>query len=381
MTRPAPVGIALVGCGYVADFYMESIPLHADLEVVGVSDRDAARATAFADYHRVRRFAHLDELLGDPAVEIIVNLTNPASHYAVSRAALDAGRHVYTEKPLAMSFHEAADLRHLADSAGLVLAGAPCSVMGESAQTMWKQLRAGSIGRPRLAYADLDDGPVHRMNYREWRSASGAPWPWRHEFATGSVMEHAAYAVSWLVAFFGPALRLTSFAATLVPDRTLDGHAKDFGVACLEFERGVVARLTTGTFAPRNRALRVFGDDGALSVRDVWDSGSPVHLTRRTPLYSRFETNRLIEPRLRRRVPLLRRPPPRNRNGYRMDYALGIAETAASIREGRRCRLASDFTLHVAEIVLAMNDSAAPGSARELRTSFEPVTPMPFAGD
>src|SRR4051812_46761518 len=150
--------VAIVGCGFVADYYVRTLPVHPELELVGVMDRDAERAERFARYYSLSRYNSLDDLLADPRVEIVLNLTNPSSHYEVSKRALLAGKHVYSEKPMAMSFDEAKELVELAERAGRQISSAPCSLLGETAQTMWKALRDQRVGRVRLAYAELDDG-------------------------------------------------------------------------------------------------------------------------------------------------------------------------------------------------------------------------------
>src|SRR5690349_20130096 len=102
--------LALVGCGYVADYYLATLANHPGLELAGVHDRDPDRAERFARHHRARKYASFDEILSDRVVDLVVNLTNPASLFAVSSAALLAGKHVYTEKPLATALAEAEEL-------------------------------------------------------------------------------------------------------------------------------------------------------------------------------------------------------------------------------------------------------------------------------
>ena len=381
-------GIALVGCGYVADFYASTLENHPELEVVAVHDRDPERAARFASHHGLPLARSLAEILADPRVSILVNLTNPASHFEVSKAALEAGKHVYTEKPLAMTFAQAEALVELAERRGLELAAAPCGVLGEAAQTLWEALRRQEIGRVRLVYAELDDGPIHLTNYRGWRSDSGAPWPWKDELEVGCTLEHAGYYVTWLTAFFGPARSVTSFASCLVPDKKtdvpLDRASPDFSVACIEFRSGVVARLTCSIFAPSDRALRIIGDEGVLSIDDCWDYGSPVTLTRRTPLRLRAEKHpraaRLfgLGPRA---YPLVRKPRFRSRarGSNPMDFARGIAELSDAIAAGRSCRLSPRYALHVNEIVLAMGSPDIMGSPRRMISTFDPMEPMAWA--
>ena len=144
---------------------------------------------------------------------MVLNLTNPRSHHEVSKAALLAGKHVYSEKPLAMTMVEATELVELAEQHGLRLASAPCSVLGETAQAVLKALREKAVGTVRDVYAEMDDGMVHRMNYRSWKSVSGVSWPYKDEFEIGCTLEHAGYYLTWLVAMFGAAESVTSFAS------------------------------------------------------------------------------------------------------------------------------------------------------------------------
>ena len=379
--------IAIVGTGYVADFYLKTLANHPQLQLLGVMDRDVSRAARFAAHHRVPAYPSLQALLDDPRVDLVANLTNPSSHYEVSRAALEAGKHVYSEKPLSMDFDEAVRLVELAEARGLHLGGAPCSILGETAQTLWRALRRGDIGTPRLVYAELDDGPIHRMGFEDWRSESGNPWPWKDELEVGCTLEHAGYYVSWLVAFFGPAISVTSFAAIVVPDKTdvpLAHDAPDFSVACIELASGVVARITCSIFAPHDHQLRIIGDDGVLSIADCWDYGSPVFLQRRTKLrlkaekYPRAAKIAGLGPE---RVPLVRAPKFqwKTRGANPMDFARGIAEMAAGIRAQKPGRMSARQALHVNEIVLAMQNPSAMGTPRKLVTTCEAMSPMPWA--
>ena len=379
--------IAVIGCGYVADFYMATLANHPELKLQGVHDRDAARAKAFAAFHRIERiYPALDDALADPQVELVVNLTNPSSHYAVSRAALEAGKHVYSEKPLAMQLEQAEHLVALAEQHGLQVNSAPCSVLSETAQTLWKALRENRIGTPRLIYAELDDGNVPRRDYQNWISASGAPWPAKDEFEVGCTLEHAGYYLTWLTAFFGPATRITSFARNVQPDKgiALDVQTADFATACVEFASGPVARFTCSLYAPHDHRLRIFGDEGTLATQNVWDYGSRVTLATRNRFTGRAEKY----PTLARlvglgpaTVPLVRK----RRFAYRtkgsnpMDFCRGIAETAAAAREGRDSRLSSRWSLHVNELVLAMQHPERYGVVREVKSRFEPLAPMPWA--
>jgi predicted dehydrogenase len=372
--------IAIVGCGFVADFYARHVRSHPTLCLAGVSDRDPDRASHFGEYHSLPVYRSFDELLEDDSIDIVVNLTNPRSHFQVSRACLEADKHVYSEKPLAMQLSEARELVDLAERRGLYISSAPSTVLGESAQTLWKALREDTIGRVRLVYAELDDGLVHRKPYRDWVSESGAPWPYVDEFEVGCTIEHAAYYVTWLTAFFGPVRRITAFSSCLVPDKQtdvpLEVSAPDFSVACMTFASGVVARLTCSVVAPHDHSMTIVADEGTLYTRDCWHFDSPVYVRRNIRI-----RRRLVSSPWRRKLPFVRRWKPGFQFGgaQRVDFAGGVAELAMAIEGKRRCRLSARYCLHVNEIVLAIQNACDTGVSSEIKSSFEPIDPMPWA--
>ncbi len=371
--------IAIVGCGFVADYYLKTLPSYPDLEIAGVMDRVQERAAHCSAYHSVPVYDSLEALLADSSVELVLNLTNPRSHYEVSKAALEAGKHVYSEKPLAMAMSEAEELVQLAEQKGLQIVSAPCSLLSETAQTLWKALREQKVGQVRLVYAEMDDGLVHRMPYKTWISESGIPWPYKDEFEVGCTLEHAGYYVTWLTAFFGPAETVTAFSACLVPDKqtdvSLEVNAPDFSVACIKFASGVVARLTCGIVAPHDHELKIIGDEGVLGIKDCWYYGSPVYIKRMV----RIRRKTFMSP-WKQNYPLVRKPPKFSYKGsQQMDFARGVAELAAAIREQRPCRLSPRFSLHNNELVLAIQNALETGAPYKLKTTFEPVQPMPWA--
>ena len=370
--------LAIIGCGYVADYYLRTLPLHPELVVAGICDRQPTRMTNLAARHPVgRTYVDVAEVCADPDVDLVVNLTNPRDHFEVSLAALRAGKHVYSEKPLAMELRQARELADLADEGGLQLASAPCSVLGETAQTVWKALREQRVGRVRLVYAEMDDGLVHKMPYTKWLSMTGTPWPFKDEFEVGCTLEHAGYYTTWLTTFFGPAVSVTAFAAPLIPDKgvRVEVISPDFSVACITFASGVVARLTCGIVGSHDHSLRIFGDEGTLEVPDSWFYGSPVTVRKSVNIFRRRLEGKLV----RKIAPV--RPAAKfdYRGAQQMDFARGVAELALAVREGRRSRLSTDFSLHNNELVLAISRAASMSMPYEMTTTFVPPVPMEWA--
>jgi predicted dehydrogenase len=367
--------IAIVGCGYVADYYMKTLAGHPSLELLGVFDRLPERTARFTAYHKVPSYGSVSELLADPRVELVVNLTNPASHYEITCAALMAGKHVYSEKPLALDLGQARELVELAESRGLYLSSAPCSLLGETAQTLWRALRRSAIGKVHLVYAEMDEGMVYKMPFRHWASESGAPWPYQDEFEVGTIIEHAGYIVTWLPAFFGPAVSVTGFADCLISEKSgVQTEAPDFAVAVVRFASGVLARLTFTLIAPHNHSLRIVGDKGVLSTTDTWYYNSPVLLCRSVDIRRRtiwLPSRKLPRAGQDRRY--------KYRGVQQMDFARGVAELAASIEAGRQPRLSARYCLHTNELVLALNFALQKCCTYTMITSCDPVEPMPWA--
>jgi predicted dehydrogenase len=366
------IHVAMIGCGYIADHYVRSMRGYPSLRIAGVTDRDVDRAQRFGAFHGLPVYQSVDELLANQRVVIVLNLTNPRSHYIVSKTCLEAGKHVYSEKPLAMAYPEAKELVEFAEARGLHISSAPCSLLGECAQTMWKAVRENLVGRVRAVYAEMDDGLVHRMAYRKWFNESGAPWPYQDEFEVGCTMEHAGYSLTWLTAFFGPAKRVTAFSSCQIADKepsiAPERLAPDFSVAAIQLASGVVARLTCSIIAPEDHGLRILGDDGMLYTPDVWRYDSPVYHRRWVTIRRRT----LLSP-LRKRVPMLFE---RGRKLAHDDRGRGIAELAAALAEGRESRLSARFALHVTELSLAIQQAGTSAGAYEMTTSFEPIAPM-----
>ena len=366
--------VALIGGGFVADLYMRSFALYPDVQIAGVQDRDPARLAAFAAHWSLTAFDDAAALFAAlPRGALVLNLTNPGEHGAVSRAALAAGHHVFSEKPLVTDLAEARALMEEARARGLHLACAPSSVLGEAAQTLGAALKRPETGRPLLVYAELDDGFIPQAPTGDWRSESGAPWPAQDEFATGCTLEHAGYYLAWLIAWFGPVRKVVSAAANL----SGAGDAPDYASATLSFASGQVARLTTSIVASHDHRIRVFTDKGVLKMPRAWDNAAPVRFHRRFTL-----RRRLVEHPLGRRIRLKRpaylptHPKVRRFGAAAMNFALGPVEMLEALDAGRVPRLAGDYALHLTEVTLAVASGAG---AQEMTTTCSAMEPMPWA--
>ena len=387
------MNIAVIGCGYVAESYAKTLCNYSELKLVGAHDRNDRNLQSFCNRWPARRYASFQELLDDPSVELILNLTNPRSHYELTKRCIEAGKHVYSEKPLAMDARSARELVELAKQKNVYLASAPCSLLSETAQTVWKALREDVIGRVRLVYANFDDGMIApKLSPWLWQNESGVPWPAKDEFEVGCTYEHAGYLLTWLAAFFGPATKVTSFASCLIKDKgiAVDAMAPDFTVGCIEYPGGAVARVTCSLAAPEDKSLTIIGDDGILSVANVRNDVCPVFvrsipasrwreaIERRVNKLRKWFPGWDTEWRIWRRYPMARKPPAHLLGGDKsVDFCRGPAELADAIRDKRPCRLSPELGWHTAELIERLQYPEQFAGRPMLESTFAAIEPLP----
>ena len=373
--------IGFIGTGFVADYYMTTLKNHPELQLRGVFDRSAARMQEFAAFHGVPAYDSAEALLGDPEISIVVNLTTPESHFEVSRQALEAGKHVYCEKPLAMNLDgrraadracrgERADAGHRAGqcaerrpSAGVV--GARCRADRHAAAGLRRDGgRSGlqeQMGRLALA------APARRgRGCTNSRSAARSNMPatrchgWSRCSARWKASRH--------------------FRRLTFPDKGPGTEdivmAPDFSVGCLRFRSGPVARLTSGLAAPKDRSLTILGDKGSISVRDLWDNRSAVFLEELDRPRKLVDHPRQSPGDAAETVPALEAEPGRRvrypgrrascicpASPRRSTSARGIAAQAKAIEAGERPFFSGNRALHITELALALNKLRALGAA------------------
>lgn len=349
--------IALIGTGYVAPFYADSLANYPGVSVVGAFDIDTNRCQRFTHAYPMRTYRSLGELLDDDAVMSVLNLTPADDHAAVSRQALDAGKHVYSEKPAALKVADARSLAEYARRRSLVFSSAPSILFAPNVRAAVRGVRRGLVGRPLAIYANMDDGAVHQMAHSAWIRPHGVPWPAAGEFTSGCVLQHAGYALSVVHAICGPTTALTFCTRVLVPDK-LPGlppadMGPDFSCGLLSHASGAVTRLTCSTVGTRDRSLTVFGDAGVLRVEDVWRANSAVTVQPARRATADAPEAYLADARVV--PPVGAAHALRGDASHSMDFALGVLEHVAAVRAGTPSVLADDFLIHLTDVTMAMD--------------------------
>jgi predicted dehydrogenase/sugar phosphate isomerase/epimerase len=349
----------VVGCGNIAGAYGQNLAPYSELKLLGAQDLDPARAHEFTNNFGGKVYTTLDEVLADPEVDCVVNLTIHHAHVDVITKCLNAGKHVHTEKPIAMTYAEAKQLAALARRQRRRLSCAQVTWLGEAHQTAWKLIRDGKLGTPRVVYAEINWARIETWH------PNPAPF-----YEVGPVFDVAVYPLTMLTAWFGPVRRVTAAGKVVMPDRkTKDGTpytvtTPDWQTAGLEFESGLMARVTASFYVGQpsrtREGLEVHGDAGSL-ILDSWTNfASAVR-------FGQF--GQAATP-----VQLVTEP-------YQgTEFGRGAVELAAALREKRPHRNSAEHAAHVTEVMQAILTSVKTGKAVKVKSKFPAPTPMPWAG-
>jgi predicted dehydrogenase len=342
-----PLRVAVIGCGNISGAYGTTMSAYPSVRIAGATDVDSVLSADFVGRFGGVAYPSLDDVLGDPDVDAIVNLTFPAVHADVTTAALNAGKHVHSEKPLAGSYADARSLVDLAVERGLRLSCSPITFLGEAQQTAWRLVESGAIGRVRVAYAEV--------NWNRIESWHPRPEPF---YGIGPIADVGVYPLTILTAMFGPARRVTAFGTVVYPDRTtLEGRAftpeaPDFWVAIVELEDGPVVRLTANFYVSRltkQSGIEFHGDTGSIHLSDWQLFDASVEHARFGEAYEPVH------------VP----------NAFPgTDWGRALGELSDAIRTDRPHRATGAQAAHVCEIIEATARSAAEGRPVEISSTF-----------
>lgn len=354
----APVGIGVIGAGVISQQYLANLTTFPDLAVRGVADLDPARAETRAAEYGVPAAASVDALLAQDDVDIVVNLTIPAAHVEVGERILAAGKHVWSEKPLALDAAGAKQLLDRAAGAGLRVACAPDTVLGAGIQTALRLIRSGAIGEPVSATTMMiGPGPESWHPDPEFLFARGG----------GPLFDMGPYYLTTLAAVFGGVRRVAASSSKAHETRII-GSGPRAGTAfpvevpthygaLLDLGEGRSAQTTFSfqSALPRHGFVEITGTDGVAVLPD------PNKFDGETVLWRRGAQ----EPE---HVPAV---------GATTGRGTGVLELARAIAEGRPERASGALAAHVLDVMIAIDEAGASGAYVDLASTVEPVAPLP----
>lgn len=335
--------IGLIGCGHISGIYLENCTEMFDiLEVVAVADVFPEMAKRRAEQYGIPKACTVEELLADPEIEIVLNLTSPQAHTEVNLKILEAGKHLYAEKPFALTPEDADRVLELAQAKGLRVGIAPDTFLGAGLQTSRKIIEDGWIGTPYAASALIVMGHAWEGTHPNLQSLMQLGWD--------PLLDMAPYYLTALVHFFGPARRVTGSTGSVRNElqvnnpksthygKTIPVEAPMHIQAIIDFENGVSANLLAAKesygYTPR---LEIYGTEGILRVPDpnMFDGTPVVELangdTKVFPYSHGFAKN---------------------------SRGIGLADMAQAIRSGRPHRASGQLARHIADISFGIFESS-----------------------
>ena len=372
----ATTKIGFVGVGDISRIYLENITKRfAELEVIGVCDLVRAKAErAVEKYGIPKLYNDMYELFADPEVDIVLNITRPNEHYGVSKAALEAGKPVYSEKPLAATLEQGRELAALAAEKGLLLGGAPDPFLGAGIQGCRRLIEEGLIGTP--------IGGMARMICHGHETWHPDPEFYYRAPGGGPMLDMGPYYVTALVNLLGPVASVMGMVKTEYPTRTITSqplHGTVVQVDCpthecglIRFKSGAVAQIIT-TFDVFSMAglpnIEIYGTKGNMSVPDPNNFGGEIKIK----LGEKNPAN--VAPGGGEWVPVDTPFSCYSDNSR----ALGLADMAKALQTGRAPRAGVQQTLHVLEVLTAFRRSSETGQEIAIEAPFELQAPMGIA--
>jgi len=354
-----PVGVGIIGAGVISTQYLDNLTQFPDLAVRFIADLDVARARAQADAYGVPDSGSVAELLGRDDIEIVVNLTIPAAHVEVGLQILDAGKHVWSEKPISLDRESGRRLLDEAARLGLRVACAPDTVLGAGVQTGLRTIAAGEIGAPRTALAIMQSpGPESWHPNPEFLFDRGA----------GPLFDMGPYYLTTLVHVFGPARRVSATSSKSRATRVIGSGPRagtEFPVnvptahsALIEFESGAsaVALFSFESHLQRFGVVEVTGVTGTLGFPD------PNYFVGSSKLWRNGGEPTEVEA-----------------VGSTFGRGSGVLDLARAIRTESDERASGELAFHVIDLMTSITEAAESGSAVELQSTA--AKPEPLAED
>ena len=365
------VGIGIIGVGVISDTYLENLSAFPDVEVLIVGDLLLDRAQAQAEKHGVPAFGSADDVLAHPGVDLVINLTIPAVHIEVSRKAIAAGKHVWTEKPLGLDREGAAELLREADAAGLRVGSAPDTLLGPAFQAARRAIDNGVIGRPLFAQTTFQtQGPDLWHPSPAFLFAQGA----------GPLLDMGPYYFSALVSLLGPVDRIAAVGTKAREEREIHTGPNAGTTFLVEvpstiqivtaFEQGTSAQslLSFDSALERHGVVEIHGTEGTIVIADPNQFAGRIAYVKPLGVIRdgmSFEQEWIeIE-----------------HEDVKVGRGLGALDMVRAIAEGRPHVASGELGFHVLDILLSAQESAATGQTVVVESTVAPVPLLPEGFD
>jgi predicted dehydrogenase len=361
MGKVNKVKVAVVGCGMISEIYLKNMTSAFEiLEVVGCCDIILERMEKKAASYNIKQM-RIEEILDDKSIELVLNITDPVNHHLVSSQVLNAGKHLYSEKPIDLSIEAARELVQLADKKGVLYGNAPDTFMGQAIQTARFYLDAGIIGDVTSVTAVLNRDAGFLAERFPFTALPGG----------GIGLDVGVYYVTAMISILGPVKQVSGFVTTRNPERThYFPNKPDFGekfrlqaenlvVGSFQFESGVFGSLMFNSCSIGNEKPQIvmYGTEGIMYMPDPNRFGGEVKVILKgqtepvtlQPTHAFSENNR----------------------------GIGPAELAWALRHGRKPRTSKEMAFHGLELLLGLYKSCETKQFYHMTSTFQRPAPIP----
>ncbi len=355
------VKVGVIGCGKISDVYFQAGEIFDILDIVACADLDTARAKAKAEQYALSHAYTVEELLADPEIEIVVNLTIPNAHASVALQAIHAGKSVYSEKPLALTRGQGQEVLSTAQGRGVLVGCAPDTFLGAGIQTCRKLIDDGAIGEPVAAAGNmLSHGP------EGWH-----PDPnFYYQPGGGPLFDMAPYYLTAFINLIGPVRRVTASTRVTFPERAITSQPH-FGdiisvntpthiAGVMDFTNGAIGTLVTSfdVWSSDLPNIEIYGTEGTLRVPDPNTFGGPVRIR-----YGREKEWHDIS---------------LTHDYSEQSRGIGVADMAYALRSGRLYRANGAMAYHVVDVMQSFLESSDIGKHIDIASTCTRPAPLPL---
>ena len=370
--------VGLVGCGRVSDMYLQTLAGIAGIEVVACASLDIGESRNKAAEYGITRACLVDDIIEDRTIDCILNLTVPTAHADITRRALNAGKHVYSEKPFVTDMEEGRELLELARERQLKLGNAPDTFLGGRWQTVRRLLDEGCIGRPTGIFAHVGTHGTerHHPNPDFYYARGGGP-----------LLDLGPYYLTAMVFCLGSISRVAGMSNRAFDQRQIENGPRHgewmpvevdtHSLSLLEFSSGVIGSMTTSfdVWDSETPRLEIYGEEGVISIPDP----NPVHGA------NIFHGPVWLRTRATTRWPY--QPPPGGRNDWQMVKnthgfnrdcrGLGLLDLALAVRDDRPVRASGELAFHVFEVMDAISRASRYRQYQDIESTCAQPEPLP----
>ena len=365
-----PMRVGLIGTGRISDIYLANCAQFDSVDIVACGSLNMEESHQKAAVFHVPRVAVPDAIITDPEIDAILNLTIPAAHAGISIAALEAGKHVYSEKPFVTELADGHSVLKLAEARGLLVGNAPDTFFGGRWQTVRKMLDQGAIGEPTgvAAFVPTHGVERHHPNPDFYYAKGGGP-----------LLDLGPYYLAAMIFCLGPVGRVAGLSRKTFPERMIENGPRngemmpvEVDTHCLsliEFESGVIGQMMVSfdVWESETPRLEIYGTEGTLCIPDP-DPGDGANI---------FQGDVWLRTRATSRW--TKRPRPKapaewevvaNTHGLNFDArGVGLAELAWAVKEQRQPRASGALALHLFEVMQGMLDSPGLGQFVDIEST------------